>query len=827
MDICHKSAFKLTAQKMRALFKISNIPRVQSKLFSRTKIAIMSVSVIQPPKLSRSPSFDSDNSNKSFTLAGFESERLEVDQLIISKFQMKTINHQWFNYPTEYKNDIDNYVNSTGFNLEGMLACPMGVSYFYKYLSDEHNEENIMCYFELKSLLDYLLYARKKLNWFVDTSDILNQEDEFNSRSSFSSSSSSSSLSSTNKPFMSICNMEESKECIRRISQFQKQYFDAASIYEINVSSNTKKKVLESFIFNKGAYKGEKDLVDPNTEKKENEACTITLEQQMANVHHYIENVTHTLEELRSELSMNLMDPFNRFLTSDAMYECMALFMSSKGDDSFHRERLLGANKGEGVVLNQPSGADKTLVMLDKSIGSLSTVHPITRVTELLNTLISILNSSTDLYSVDISNTVGSTKNSEYGTTMQIDLNYDNVSNSSATTCYPFEKFKHETFELAHIDLSLLKSDEEKIAFFVNAYNLLLLHAIIMSGSLPQIEVTNIIFYRKTKYNIGGHLFSLQDMFNGILQCNQMKSLLYGKAFKKNDPRREFIPQKTFPEVYLGLLNMSKYSPKLRVYEPTTVVQQLKDNSKDYFSRYVQVLFSSDEKVLDLIEVALPNNLREHRAELKNFWKDENLAVIKSTSHSGLSSISPDQSSTMSRSSSDSFNTSFMSSESVKAAEKRRNVLEYLIESYHPEMVTKSGEFRTISSHTKYTYKSYTSNPPNWFAVFEDNFQKNITERYKVDEPAAGEILLPKKAKENNCPIAAFCAKFSRTQNLMEEKDAIEKKVEEQPKTSCRKRASAIWKNRSFKKKDVSIVDFIFGRKKSPTEKKKKACIIA
>lgn len=437
----------------------------------------------------------------------------------------------------------------------------------------------------------------------------------------------------------------------------------------------------------------------------------------------------------------------------------------------------------------------------------------------MLNSLVALLTTTTDNFFAAPAKTTqsGNMKDQESNNTMQLDLNYDKI--ITAGSCLSFEKFTHETFGLAHVDMSLLKSDEEKLTFFINAYNLLLLHALIMSGSLPQIEVTNIIFNRKVRYNIGGQLYSLQDIFNGILQCNQMKCLIYGKAFKKNDLRKNFIPAKTFPEVYFGLINMTKYSPKLKVYEPTTLLETLKDNTKDYFERYVQVLASSQDPT-DLIEIALPSNLKQDQAEMKNFWKTDVTTVIKSvnnlstasfnSSSQSLTSLSPEAT----RLSMDSSTSSTDSIKSVEA-EKRKNVLNYLIENYHPELASSQiGERKHISKQTKFTFKQYQSNPPNWFTIFNAEFQQQIMDRYKVEIPASGEVLLAKQAKEHNCPIEAFFSKFSRTQKLMD--NAKNSSTEPETKPIGKKRSSCVWKSKTFKKRDVSIVDFILRRTKEP-----------
>ena len=664
------------------------------------------------------------------------------------------------------------------------------------------------------------------MDWVIDTSEVykdelLNDLDS-DTHSSITSMTSASNVSSTNNCYRCVASINEMKECAKMIEKFTDTYFDASSIYEINISSSMKANMLKATEF-------VKDLKKFLEIVALDETCSVSVEEQTKIMHQHIDTLLPVLDGLKTELLKNMMDPFQRFLTSDSLYECVALFLSSQGDDGFHRQRILNANKSEGtIVLNQPdaNSSQQHLAIINDTMKNLSVGHPIPRLQQLLEDVLDILNQSTDLYAISQSGSLGSMKD-DTKNQVQIDLRYDDIS-LPGKDCW--EKFVHSSYDLAHVDLTLLKTDEEKLTFFINAYNLLLLHALIISGSLPQVEVTNIIFYRKVKYNIGGYLFSLADIFNGILQCNQMKCLIFGKAFKKGDERRKFIPDRTFPEVYFGLINMTKYSPKLQVYQPTTLLDSLKQNTEDYFTRYVQIL-SSNQDPSEIVEIAIPTNLKEHKVELKNFWKGDSKTVLKavsnlSTASSSISSssLNPDMTETSSISAAS-------GSESNIEAEKRKEVLNYLIENYHPEMFnTLTAETKKITKKTKLSYKPYQVNPPNWFTVFRSEFQKQIQDKFKVEVPASGEVLLAKQAKEKHCLIEAFFSKFSRTQKLVENASSTTTTLQSKESFCKRKRATTVWQNKSFKKKDISIIDFILGRKKDPTatpRQKKQACIIA
>lgn len=328
--------------------------------------------------LSRSSSLG-NVSDSSFNLQGFESERLELDKLIVT-----------------YKDKIDGYAQSGNFSVENLLSCPLGVSYFYKFLSEEFNKENILAFYELKSLIDYLLYSKKKMDWVIDTSDIY--RDDISDVSS-TISSSNSFVSNTNSEqsikYVNNTSVDEIRECFKRIQQFKKTYFDASSLYEINISSTMKKKVLESLSFTKDVQEFISNTQKTQDDSMSSNSCSQAIEDTLNKMHSNLEKIQIVLEELKTDLLHNLSDPFQRFMSSDEMYECMALFLSSQGDDTYHRERVLNANKGDGVVLNQPEGF---LSIIGKTMSDLQGVHPITKITQLLESLLNVIQADTKYF---------------------------------------------------------------------------------------------------------------------------------------------------------------------------------------------------------------------------------------------------------------------------------------------------------------------------------------------------------------------------------------------------------------------------------------------
>lgn len=83
---------------------------------------------------------------------------------------------------------------------------------------------------------------------------------------------------------------------------------------------------------------------------------------------------------------------------------------------------------------------------------------------------------------------------------------------------------------------------EEKLAFFINLYNMMAIHAILVLG-FPKGALERRKLFGDFQYVIGGCSYSLSAIQNGILRCNQRPPYNLTKPFGAKDKRtkvREF-----------------------------------------------------------------------------------------------------------------------------------------------------------------------------------------------------------------------------------------------------------------------------------------------
>lgn len=127
--------------------------------------------------------------------------------------------------------------------------------------------------------------------------------------------------------------------------------------------------------------------------------------------------------------------------------------------------------------------------------------------------------------------------------------------------------------QLQNFDLNSLKTPQQKLAFWINIYNSLVVHGIVATGVQQSVwEVKN--FFRRVKYLIGGYKFSLDDIEHGILRANRGHSL-WSQPFSKGDPRLKLALEVLEPRIHFTLVCGAKSCPPIGVYDEKEIDKQL------------------------------------------------------------------------------------------------------------------------------------------------------------------------------------------------------------------------------------------------------------
>ncbi|XP_036421425.1 uncharacterized protein zgc:152951 isoform X2 [Colossoma macropomum] len=137
-----------------------------------------------------------------------------------------------------------------------------------------------------------------------------------------------------------------------------------------------------------------------------------------------------------------------------------------------------------------------------------------------------------------------------------------------------FKRYCELAVQLQCMELLSL-SREEKLAFFINIYNALVIHGNLRLG-FPKNMWQRYRFFNYVSYLIGGEVFTLQDIENGVLRGNRKGAAQLLKPFSKNDPRLQVALPDAEPLIHFALNCGAKGCPPIKTYTPQGIDSQLR-----------------------------------------------------------------------------------------------------------------------------------------------------------------------------------------------------------------------------------------------------------
>ncbi len=134
------------------------------------------------------------------------------------------------------------------------------------------------------------------------------------------------------------------------------------------------------------------------------------------------------------------------------------------------------------------------------------------------------------------------------------------------------------TPQLRSLDLSTLATREQRLAFWINLYNVLVLDASVTFGvsrSVTEGRLGVVSFFRRAAYDVGGQRFSANDIEHGILRANRPHWTIPGPQFGPRDPRLAWRVRPFDPRIHFALNCASRSCPPIGVYDAQSIDAQL------------------------------------------------------------------------------------------------------------------------------------------------------------------------------------------------------------------------------------------------------------
>ncbi|KAL7488419.1 hypothetical protein ACHAW6_014007 [Cyclotella cf. meneghiniana] len=145
-----------------------------------------------------------------------------------------------------------------------------------------------------------------------------------------------------------------------------------------------------------------------------------------------------------------------------------------------------------------------------------------------------------------------------------------------------FTKLENELNKLQKVSLKNMREDRDGItAFVINLYNVLIRVAFVIAG-IPKSDLSRFSFFDTVAVNIGGDIFTFNDMENGILRANSLPPYHLTKPFSKGDRRENLALSRVDPRIHFALNCGAKSCPHVKKYTAKGLNDELQASAVEF-----------------------------------------------------------------------------------------------------------------------------------------------------------------------------------------------------------------------------------------------------
>lgn len=133
-----------------------------------------------------------------------------------------------------------------------------------------------------------------------------------------------------------------------------------------------------------------------------------------------------------------------------------------------------------------------------------------------------------------------------------------------------------------------LPRDADRIAFWLNVYNVLGIHGVIALGIEGSV-MERPSFFSTVAYRVGDSTFTLDEIENGVLRLNSPHPATRRRLFSSKDPRLAYCPRALDPRIHSALVCCSASCPPVAFCTADRLEQQLDAATRNYVANDVSV----------------------------------------------------------------------------------------------------------------------------------------------------------------------------------------------------------------------------------------------
>jgi GH15 family glucan-1,4-alpha-glucosidase len=146
---------------------------------------------------------------------------------------------------------------------------------------------------------------------------------------------------------------------------------------------------------------------------------------------------------------------------------------------------------------------------------------------------------------------------------------YERMRESSA-----YRKYVALTYGLKNMNLDDLETREQQIAFWINLYNVIVIHGVVELGIRDSVKEVD-DFFRRVQYQIGGQFFSAHEIEHGVLRGNRRPPYHLANVFGSDDPRARYAIKPMDPRIHFALVCASSSCPPIETYTAESLERDL------------------------------------------------------------------------------------------------------------------------------------------------------------------------------------------------------------------------------------------------------------
>jgi hypothetical protein len=160
-----------------------------------------------------------------------------------------------------------------------------------------------------------------------------------------------------------------------------------------------------------------------------------------------------------------------------------------------------------------------------------------------------------------------------------------------------YRLYKKVAAALRDFDPACLTEENEKLAFWINLYNTIVVDGIIeLNIENSVLEIRN--FFSRLKYKIGSHYFSPDDIEHGILRANARRPYSPWKQFGMLDSRKKYSLRKIDPRIHFALVCGSRSCAPIRYYSPEEIDEELEIATKNFINSSEIIVIPEESRLL-------------------------------------------------------------------------------------------------------------------------------------------------------------------------------------------------------------------------------------